>query len=62
MQIESIHEVINKARDVIDLPHETVKVELNEPNLKCDQTFDDNWTFHSEPDELSSQSSIGKCR
>lgn len=35
-----------------------MKIELNEPSLKGeidDTTFDDNgWSFHSDPDELSS--------
>lgn len=60
VQIESLHDVINKNKDDFGLHQEIVKVELPE---QCDQIFSDgNWSFHSDPDEILSQNSFGKCR
>lgn len=60
IQIESIHDTLNKSIDLLGSPQETLKVEINEDNLKCEQqSFDDDW-FHNEPvDDLSSRSSHG---
>lgn len=64
IQIQSIHEAISKSKDTLQIPQETVKVELTESTLKCDQTIDDGWSVHealySDPDELTSHSSFGK--
>lgn len=67
VQIESVHEAICKVQDDLSMPHETIKVEINEALYKndyddgdggdnmVDTTFDENdWSFHNEPDENSS--------
>lgn len=61
MQIESVHDVTNKHKEVFQMPTETIKVEMNESLFKDDieeTTFDDNdWSFHSDRDEHSLNSS-----
>lgn len=64
-ETQSIHDVFGKSNDTHHIPQETVKVELTESNLKCDQTIDDSWSVHSpvpysDQDELSSHSPFGK--
>lgn len=59
LHIETIHNVINKSKDVFGSLQETVKVEINEENSKCDPSNDDDW-FQNEPlDDISSNSSQG---
>lgn len=47
IQIESIHDTLYKSKDLLGSPQETLKVEINEENLKCEQSIDDDW-FHNE--------------
>lgn len=65
IKIQSIHEEISKSKDASDIPLESVKVELDESTLKCDQNVDHHgWSvqsqsMYSDHDDLSSHNSFG---